>query len=95
MDSTQQAYEKKIDALKSRLTRTIKEKEEIERRRSFEVEGLMNDIISLKKQIAILENQLFQIGPMANIELDLLNKSKFFSIRTSRIDKLNILSTSH
>jgi hypothetical protein len=80
IDSTQESHKKKVNVLQLRLAKAIKEKEAIEERRAFEVEGLTNDIISLRKKLAISEDHLLKLGPLADAELALLNACKCLQV---------------
>ena len=45
----------------------------MKKRRHFEIEGFTNDIISLRKQLKVLEKSILKYAPLADKEFLLLN----------------------
>jgi coiled-coil domain-containing protein 77 len=57
----------------------------LKKRRDYEIEGFTNDILTLRKQLRVLEKNLLKFGSLEDKELVILNLARLTGERAGKI----------
>ncbi|KAK9719259.1 hypothetical protein K7432_004893 [Basidiobolus ranarum] len=76
---------KKIDGLQQRLSTSLSDKQAFNKRRSVDVEGVMNEVIVLRRKLETFEKLVLQYGPVEDTDLLLLSTASELRVKSESI----------